>query len=152
MGVAGVAEDVGKGLLAGLVGTVAMTVSSTLEAKLRNRGGSDAPATAAGELLGIESFTDDDARSRFSQGVHWAYGTGWGAVRGLLGAVGLSGLAATSAHFAVVWGTEQALLPALDVAPPATQWGAEEVGVDVLHHVVYAAATGFAYEWLDARG
>lgn len=40
------------------------------------------------------------------------------------------------------------MLPALGVAPPATQWGAKELAIDAWHHVVYAAA-GAAYELLD---
>ncbi|MDQ2881798.1 MAG: hypothetical protein M3Y48_11385 [Actinomycetota bacterium] len=41
-----VAAAVGKGLFAGMVGTAAMTASSTLEAKLRGRKGSTAPLDA----------------------------------------------------------------------------------------------------------
>jgi hypothetical protein len=76
------------------------------------------------------------------------YGTGWGAVRGVLAAPGLPALAATTAHLAMVWGTEQLMLPALGVSPPATQWGAKEIAVDGWHHMVYAAATGAADELL----
>ena len=47
-----VAASVGKGPFAGVVGTVAMTVSSTLEMKIRGRQGSSAPAEAAGKVLG----------------------------------------------------------------------------------------------------
>ena len=38
--------------------------------------------------LGITSFEDDIARARFNDLSHWGYGTGWGVVRGLLGAPG----------------------------------------------------------------
>lgn len=31
------------------------------------------------------------------------------------------------------------MLPKLGVAPPPTKWGGKEVGVDWLHHAVYAA-------------
>lgn len=149
--VATLAGSVGKGLLAGLVGTAAMTVSSTIEQKLRERGASSAPADAATEVLGIDDFEDDDARQRFSSLVHWGYGTGWGAVRGVIGAFELGAVPATAVHTALVYGTEQIMLPALDVAPPVTEWGAEEVAVDALHHLVYGLATGAAYELLDGR-
>jgi hypothetical protein len=42
-------------------------------------------------------------------------------------------------------------LPALDVAPPSIFWGATEIAIDAFHHLVYALATGFAYEALAAR-
>jgi hypothetical protein len=48
------AEAIGGGLLAGVAGTAAMTASSTLEAKLRDRGSSSAPADAASKVLGVE--------------------------------------------------------------------------------------------------
>lgn len=147
-----IARSIGRGLVAGLLGTAAMTVSSTVEAKLRDRAGSTAPADAAERVLGIDDFDSDAAEQRFSQLVHWGYGTAWGAARGLLRALGLGPRAATAAHFAVVYGGEQALLPALGVAPPATQWGAEEVGIDALHHTVYVLATATAFEWLRRRG
>ncbi|MBW3665335.1 MAG: hypothetical protein KY469_19755 [Actinobacteria bacterium] len=147
---ASIAANIGKGLAAGLAGTAAMTISSTLEMKLRDRGASSAPADAASELLDVEEFSSDEAEQRFGRLVHWAYGTGWGAARGIF-ATFLAPAAADVAHFAAVWGGEQVMLPALEVAPPATQWGKEEVAVDAWHHLVYVAGTGLAYRWLDAR-
>jgi hypothetical protein len=35
------------------------------------------------------------------------------------------------------------------VAPPATRWGAKELGIDAWHHLVYAGVTGAACELLD---
>lgn len=138
----------GKGLFAGFAGTVAMTASSTLEMKLQGRGASSAPAQAAAKVLGVEPV-DKEAEARFSNLVHWGYGTAWGGARGLLAAAGLSGTKATVAHLGMVWGTAQVMLPALDVAPPLTEWGAKEIAVDAMHHLVYAAATGAAYSLLD---
>jgi hypothetical protein len=143
------AETLGKGLVAGLAGTAAMTLSSTLEMKLRDRPASTAPADAAAKVLGLAGFADDAAEQRFGTLVHWGYGTGWGVVRALLGLAGLPPAAATAAHLAAVWGSEAVMLPSLGVAPPFWTWGAEEVAIDVGHHVVYATVTGVAYELLD---
>ena len=143
-----VATSIGRGLVAGLAGTAAMTVSSTLEARLRHRKPSSAPARATAKVLGITSFEDDIARARFNDLSHWGYGTGWGMVRGLLDAAGLPPLAATLAHGAAVWGSEQVALPALDIAPPAIFWAPQEIVIDAFHHTVYALATGIAYEQL----
>ena len=143
------ASNVGKGLAAGLAGTAAMTISSTLEAKLRKRRASSAPAKAAEKVLGIQQFESPAAENRFSNLVHWGYGTGWGAVRGLLGSTPLPPKAATAAHGAAVWGQAVVMLPTLDVAPPITLWGKEEVAIDLFHHAVYATATGIAYEFLS---
>jgi len=125
-----------------------MTVSSSLEAKLRSRDPSTAPADAAAKVLGVKPV-DEAAEARFSNLVHWGYGTGWGAVRGLIGATGMPAPAATVAHLAAVWGNEVVMLPKLDVAPPLPEWEAKEIAIDVFHHAVYAAATGLAYAYLD---
>lgn len=127
-----------------------MTVSSTVEAKLRGRGSSSTPAQAASKVLGVAPI-DDRGERRFNNMVHWGYGTAWGAFRGLLGGFGLTGLPATGTHLAAVWGGEQVVLPATGASPPATEWGAKEVAVDLWHHVVYVAAVGIAYRWLDSQ-
>jgi hypothetical protein len=142
------AAAVGKGLFAGAAGTVAMTVSSTLEAKLRDRGSSYAPADAAGKVLGVQP-RDEAGEARFSTVVHWSYGTSWGAVRGLLHAAGVHGPGAAAAHFAAVWGSAQVMLPALDVAPPPWKSPPQEILIDAFHHAVYAAFTSLAFAVLQ---
>jgi hypothetical protein len=140
-----VASSIGKGLVAGFAGTAAMTISSTLEAKLRGRAPSDAPARATAKVLGISAFEDGVAQARFNDLSHWGYGTGWGVIRGLLDAAGLS-----AAHGAAAWGSAQVTLPALDVAPPSIFWPKEEIAIDAFHHTIYAVATGIAYELLSS--
>ena len=147
-----IADHIGRGLVAGLAGTAAMTISSTVEAKLRGRAPSSAPARATTKVLGIAAFEDDRAAARFSDLSHWGYGTGWGVVCGLLSALGLSPRAATVAHGAAVYGAAQVTLPALDIAPPAIFWPKEEIAIDAFHHAVYAVATGGAYALLEGRG
>lgn len=142
------AASIGKGLFAGAIGTAAMTVSSTVEMKLRDREASSAPADAAGIVLGVEP-RDEKGEERFSNLVHLGYGTAWGAARGVLGLAGLSGSAAAAAHMLAVWGAELVMLPTLGVAPPPNKWGAKALGVDWVHHAVYAIATTLAYDWLD---
>ncbi len=142
------AEAGGKGLLAGAAGTAAMTVSSTLEAKLRGRGASSAPADAAGKVLGVQP-RDEAGEARFATVVHWGYGTSWGAVRGLLHAAGLDGAKATAAHFVLIWGSELVMLPALDVAPPLWDSEPQEIAIDALHHAVYVVATSIAFAALE---
>jgi hypothetical protein len=145
------ADSIGRGLVAGVAGTAAMTVSSTLEARIRRRAASSAPARATAKVLGIKEFDSDLAQARFNDLSHWGYGTGWGVVRGLLGATGMSPRAATMAHGAAIYGAAQVTLPALEVAPPSIYWGAQEVAIDAFHHAVYAAATGLAYELIANR-
>jgi hypothetical protein len=148
MSIGDVAANFGKGLFAGAAGTAAMTVSSTLEMKLSGRAASQTPAQAAEAVLNVEP-KDDDSEARFSNLVHWGYGTGWGGVQGLLASTGLPGPLATAAHLGLVWGAEQVVLPALDVSAPVFKYGGKATATDLLHHVVYATATGLAYSYLD---
>lgn len=148
MSMGDVAANVGKGLFAGVAGTAAMTVSSTLEMKLSGRAASETPAQAAEAVLDVEP-KDEGAEAQFSNLVHWGYGTGWGAARGLLESAGLSGVTATAAHLALVWGSEQVILPALNVSAPVFKYGGKATATDLLHHTVYSAATGLAYSFLD---
>ena len=143
-----VAAAVGKRLFAGAAGTAAMTVSSSVEAKLRGRGASSTPAQAAAKALGVEPV-DEASEARFSNLVHWGCGIMWGGARGLLAAAAsrdrlplrpTSGRSGAASRF---------VLPALDVTPPLTEWGTEEIAIDALHHLVYATATGMAYSLLD---
>ncbi|HJT37607.1 MAG TPA: hypothetical protein VJ818_04210 [Actinomycetota bacterium] len=142
------ASAIGKGLVAGFAGTAAMTLSSTIEARMRGRKGSDAPAQAASKVLGVSPVGEDE-KKRFSAIVHWLYGTSWGALRGLLGETDLSWTNATLTHMGTLWSAEAVMLPALKVAPPVTQWSSEEIAVDVWHHFVYAFTTGLAFRWLE---
>jgi hypothetical protein len=143
------AGAIGRGVVAGFAGTAAMTVSSTLEAKLRGREPSSAPARATAKMLGIKAFEDDRASARFNDLSHWGYGTSWGVVRGLLAATGMKPRAATAAHGAAIYGAAQITLPALEIAPPAVFWPKEEIAIDAFHHAVYAAFTGAAYELME---
>jgi hypothetical protein len=149
MGVGTLASAVGKGLFAGVAGTAAMTLSSTLEMNIRGRAASSAPAEAALKVLGLEP-RDDAAKERFSNLVHWGYGTGWGAMRGVLSAAGIGRLPAGALHFSALWGSETVMLPTLGVAPPITEWGRKEVGIDIWHHLVYVIATDAAFRWMES--
>jgi hypothetical protein len=143
------ARAIGKGVVAGLAGTAAMTVSSTVEAKLRHRAFSTSPGRATAKMLGIKEFEDARAAARFSDLSHWGTGTGWGVARALMREFGISRKLATPTHFAAVWGFALVALPALEIAPPVVFWRKQEIAIDVFHHAVYAAATGAAYELLD---
>ncbi len=145
-----VAGALGKGLVAGAIGTAVMTVSSSIEAKLTKREPSTAPADAASKVLGYTPSTVE-AKAKFSAIVHWTYGTALGAVRGVIGGAGFRGPFGTAAHFGGVWGSELVLLPKLDVAPPVNEWTRKDLAIDFFHHAVYAVSTGLVYRALDLR-
>lgn len=141
--IASTTEHAGRGMLAGVAATAVMTASTALEMKLRDREASSVPAKAAGKVLGVQPRNQEGA-ARFGNYVHWSYGTGWGVVGGVM-RTAIPEPYASVAHFASVWGAEVSMLPAMDLAPPLTEWGVKEIAIDVLHHLVYAGA--FAAAW-----
>jgi hypothetical protein len=143
------AGSIGRGLAAGLIGTAAMTVSQAIESKLRGRPPSTAPSDVAGKVLGVQP-RNPSGKARFATAVHWGYGTGWGAARGLIAELGLGGTPAAAVHFTSVWSAALVMLPTAGAAPPIWRTPPSEVTIDVLHHAVYAAATSVAYETLSA--
>lgn len=146
-GIDRLATQLGRGIIAGLVGTLAMTISSTLEMKLRGRKPSTVPGEAAGKVLGVQPRGKEE-RVRFSNLVHFAYGTTWGIPRAMLGALGLNGLTGTATHFAAVWGNALVMQPALGVTPTVKEWRKEALAIDALHHAVYATAATIAYQMM----
>lgn len=142
-----VVAETGLGILAGLAGAAAMTASTMIEMRLRGRPPSPAPAKAASKILGVKPEGEKQEK-RLGELTHWAYGTSWGAVRGLFGCLGLPASAASAAHLATIWGTEQVVFPALKLGPPIPKLGAKETAIDLMHHLVYEGATSATYELL----
>jgi hypothetical protein len=143
-----VAAAIGKGILAGLAGTAAITLSQMIEMKINDRKPSTAPADAASKVLDVKPATEQD-KEKFSQEVHWAYGTTWGLARAVIGLTGLKGFAATAVHFTAIFGTALIMEPALDVAPPVKEWEPKTIAIDVVHHAVYAAVAGLVYDAIE---
>jgi hypothetical protein len=141
------ASRLGMGLIAGAVGTAAITVSQLIEMRIRGRAPSASPAKASEKVLDVHP-ADDQAEQRFAQLVHWGYGTSQGAVRAVLDAAGVHGVPATLVHLAEVQGAAWTMLPALEVAPPVREWGKQELAIGVLHHAIYCTAVGLTYERL----
>lgn len=134
---------IGRGLIAGFSGTVAITISQMIEMKITNRSMSDAPAKVGGKAVGMEpkgkaalekekavSENGDVSgeakqeveanKEKFMQFMHFGYGTSWGVFRGGLDLAGLRGPLADLLHLGAIWGTAQVMLPANNVAKPIT--------------------------------
>jgi hypothetical protein len=141
---------IGIGILAGLAGTVAITLSQTAEMAVTKRPPSTVPAEAVSKVLNVKP-TKKRKKELVSQEIHWTYGTAWGIPRGLLALAGLRGWQATLAHFLTIWSTGLIMLPKLKLAPPITEQDAPTIATDALHHAVYAIGTGLAYDAIDRK-
>ncbi|WP_205780518.1 hypothetical protein [Mucilaginibacter limnophilus] len=140
---------IGKGLLAGLAGTAAITLSQIIEMKITKREPSDAPVKVVEDTVDVTPVSEE-GKQKVSQEIHWIYGTSWGIARGLIALTGLRGFPAAAVHFAAVWGTALVMLPKHDAAKPINEEEPKAIAIDVMHHAVYAAAAGLAYDALDA--
>jgi hypothetical protein len=145
-----VAIALGRGIVAGVAATAAMTVVSTAEMKLRGRAPSTAPTKVAGRLLGVKPRKR--AGDRFATVAHAVTGVSVGTTRGLLDVAGVHGRAAPAAFFALAWTPELVAVPAAGAAPPPWRWGALELAISAFHHAVYAAAGERTYRALTGAG
>lgn len=137
-----------RGMLAGAVGTAAMTLSERLEMTVTGRQASRVPGEVAAHLLPGKSPGAASDVEQLNTPMHWAHGITMGAARGLLDASGMRGPSATAAHFALVWGGDALLYRALGVADVPWRWSGDELAADMLHKGVYAVVTGAVYDAL----
>lgn len=137
---------VGIGLVAGLIGTVAMTISEMVEARLTKREASTVPGQVGAKLSGHGE--DPATVKRLNTPVHWTHGISLGAVRGLLGLTPLGPVWATVVHYGAVWGGDVLLYRSLGIAPWPWKWERRELITDLFHKGVYAVVTGVAFELL----
>ncbi|MGN6531877.1 MAG: hypothetical protein ACTHK0_09015 [Ginsengibacter sp.] len=143
--IASVGTAIGVGLIAGLSGTIAMTLCQIAEMKVTHRKPSNTPANAVREVLDVKPVTESKSE-KVSNEVHFAYGTSLGMIRGLIGLTGLKGMIANTLHFIIVWGGQIFMLPALRVAPPITHENTKAITTDIVHHLVYVSTAGCVYD------
>jgi hypothetical protein len=151
-----------KGLLAGAIGTGAMTAYQTTVQKARsggeqrkpprNWGDAPAPARLAQRVLsGV--FKQDVPLERMdalTNGMHWLYGTAWGGLYGLVQGTVRAPAAAHGLGFGTfVWGMSYAMLVPAGLYKKPWQYPPAELAVDASYHLVYGLAVAEAYEQLD---
>ncbi|MBV8432562.1 MAG: hypothetical protein JO244_15465 [Solirubrobacterales bacterium] len=158
-----------RGLVAGAIGTAAMTAWQDLSAKLQSageegRGGGDprgegagsgedsdpwaqAPAPAqAGRLilheLGYE--VPSDKIGLLTNVMHWGYGIGWGAVYGAVAgnAARQRPLARGLVFGASVWVMSYVQLVPLGIYQPPWDYPSQELALDLSYHLAYGAGVG----------
>lgn len=144
----GMLGAVSRGMVAGTVGTIAMTLAERLEMAVSGREASQVPGQVGAHLLpGRDPDSSSDV-ARLNSPVHWAHGISMGALRGALDVAGMRGPQASVVHFALLWGGDAALYRALGIADVPWRWDADELAADMLHKGVYAAVTGAVYDAL----
>ncbi len=139
------ASFLGRGVVAGIAGTVVMTAFQRLvEMPLTHREDSYAPADFAQKVLRIAPKSAQ-GRRRLNETTHLALGTLWGSAYGVAARRGLRGQRAVNVVFAVVYSGDVLLNTALGLYRPQ-DWSAREWTIDLVDKYVQAAATGAFFE------
>jgi hypothetical protein len=155
-----------RGLVAGALGTAAMTGHQALVARARSGGGDEgggrqesgdpweeapAPAKVARRL--IEGLLHREVPAEriglLSTATHWTYGTMSGALYGLVeGSKQPRPLADGLVFGTAVWVLSYATLVPMGIYDPPTDYPPSELAIDWTYHAVYGAAVAAAYRAL----
>ena len=136
-----------RGLAAGAVGTVVMTLGEKLEQALTSRPDSFVPAHTLERLLGLAHKPDQD-RVWLNWAMHYGQGALLGAVRGLMAERGIRGPVGSHLFMNLRLLNDQTLENATGVGAPPWTWPLNEQVVDLLHKGVYAHVTGIVADRL----
>ncbi|HVX01350.1 MAG TPA: hypothetical protein VHA52_13085, partial [Candidatus Babeliaceae bacterium] len=69
-----ISSAIGRGLLAGLAGTAAITLSQMIEMRITKRKPSEAPVKVAEQVTKVKPAAEE-SKEKVAQEIHWAYGT-----------------------------------------------------------------------------
>ena len=131
-------EAAAHGVLAGAVGTTAITLAQLLAPTES----SDAPEQVGRKLIRFASGkrVPRKHRGKLNQGMHWAYGTSWGMLYGLLASqlAKPPGVLAGGVTLGLgVWAVSLVELPALGVAPTPWEQSPGALLTDAGFHLIY---------------
>lgn len=130
-----------NGVIAGAIGTAAMTISEKIEQAITGRPNSFIPAHTLERFLGLPTKPDNERRM-LSWIAHWGLGTLPAALRGIMAEAGMRGPLASALFFVTRMTTDETMENVAGVGKPPWSWGRQLATIDVLHKAVYAFATG----------
>lgn len=146
-----VGESVGRGVIAGLAGTVVMTAFQRfVEMPHSGRDESYQPAELVEKLIGKK--VKEPNRRRLNYAAHFGIGVAWGAAHGAAAHAGVRGPRSVAAVFGVLWPADVTSMVVLGLGDPPWRWSSQDLAIDVTDKLVLAVATGAAFEALSRRG
>jgi uncharacterized membrane protein YagU involved in acid resistance len=148
-----------RGVVAGVIGTAAMTAYQLAVAHRRGRPlrtpvprtWAEAPAPAqvakrAADALGKGRRVTKKQVPLLTNAMHWAYGVTWGAAYGLVASVvEPAPLRAGLALGGGIWAASYGELVPLGIYEPPWRYPARELALDLSYHLVYGVAVAGAY-------
>jgi hypothetical protein len=157
---------VAGGIVAGVLGTAAMTAWQTAAAKLRSSEPSEsqaeepkdpweqasAPAKLA-KRIGEGVFHREvsaDLIPLLTNAMHWGYGTGWGAVYAIATTGRRRSTIRRGAAFgAIMWASSYAQLVPIGLYAPPWTYEPQELALDLSYHLVYGTGVALALKTID---
>jgi hypothetical protein len=155
---------IARGVLAGVIGTAAMTAWQELAAKLQDSEEPEAqdeqphdpweqapaPAQVARRISegGFHHSISSDRIPLLTNVMHWAYGTGWGVLYGLAVAGRPRGAATAGrgAFFgAAVWASSYVQLVPMGIYELSWKYKPKELALDLSYHLAYGLGTAMAF-------
>ncbi len=136
-----------RGLLAGAAGTAVMTAAQTAYYKVIDSEPSSTPAEVGKRVIRgvLQREIGDEHTAALNNGMHWLYGTSWGALYGLAARRPSRGIV-----FAlVVWGASLVELPAMQLAPPIWEMEPASIAPDLGFHLLYGLAVAQTHRVLS---
>ncbi len=140
----GVLEVLSKGLVAGVAGTIAMTLSEKVEQAKTGREDCTVTAQVGAHLITPALETGAQA-ARLGLAVHWIHGVSWGAIRGLLALTPINPLEASALHYVALWSSDVALYRVLKIQPLPHRWEKQSLALDLFHKLVLSAVTSLVF-------
>lgn len=128
-----------QGLLAGIAGVAAMTLSEKLEQLFTKRPNSYVPAHTLQRLLRQQDNSDNDVAN---WAMHWGQGILIGAVRGIMAEKGIRGPVGSFLFMNLRLLNDQVFENATGVGALPWTWPKDEQTIDLIHKAVYAFVTG----------
>jgi hypothetical protein len=141
---------VARGLVAGLAGVAAMTLSEKIEQLFTGRPNSYVPAHTLERLLG-RPHRPDSERTIMNWAMHWGQGIALGTVRGLMADRGVRGPVASHMFMNFRLLNDQILENSTGVGALPWTWPVDEQVIDLFHKAVYAHTTGVVVDLLVAK-
>ena len=164
-------KAIARGLGAGVVGTGAMTVAQGMAAKLQSSGegeeqsegqkppqdpweGASMPAQV-GRRISEGVFHHKVPPERIpllTHGMHWAYGTGWGAIYGLIeGTFGGRSLRQGALFGAGVWAMSYVQLVPMGLYQLPWKYPPKSIAMELGFHLAYGVGVAGGHGLIDRR-
>ena len=161
---------IARGMAAGVVGTGAMTLAQVLPAKLQSSGDggeqkeeespqdpweeASMPAKVGRRIIeGVfHREVPPERIPLLTNGMHWAYGTGWGAIYGLIeGTFGGRSLRQGALFGAGVWAMSYVQLVPMGIYQVPWKYPPKSIAMELGYHLVYGIGVAGGHRLLDRR-